>query len=183
MTVELLSALATILLALSLAVERAVTIAKGLWPWLAIETVTSGGETDLVRDRWRRLAVQATAILCGWITAGFLVQPQRGDTPQLTWNLLGFVQVGSGSGAFTLPVLIVGVLASGGSALWSNVVGYTKAVKDAKNAEKASTNLSYITQAQAAGVAPPVKVSFDRRTLRALDEVKSTPPNAFASEA
>lgn len=140
-----LSALAATLLAISLATERAVAILKTLLPEMfEAEKKTDAKEVDLPADRWRRLAVQAIAYLAAWATSAFLV---RGMS---WWD--GLTQ---GSVLDTgLPSALVALLASGGSAFWAQVVGYTSALKDATVARRATESLRFTEQALAMGRTP-----------------------------
>lgn len=124
-----LSVTVAMLLIISLATERLVVVLKTVFPrWLADEKTTATGETDLVGDRGRRLWVQVLALAAAWATAGFL-------TTSGGFNPIGEVDLGT----VTAPVWVVALLASGGSAFWAQVLGYTSAVKDIANARKVAT--------------------------------------------
>jgi len=150
MSIDALSSLVAVVLAVSLAAERLVTVLKTAFPaQLADEQKTEAQEVDLVADRPRRLLVQLLAFAAAWLTATFLT---TNDLTQLGLSSpFKPVQLAAG-GAVTLPAYIVGLLASGGSAFWNNVLGYTKALKDTKQVEKASSTLSYHEQADQLGV-------------------------------
>jgi len=132
-----------ILLALSLASERLVTIVKTVFPWLTEENKTEAQEVDLVKDRPRRLMVQFLAIAASWVTTSLLAN---------SFNPFASLVLGQQPNQVSLPLIVVAILASGGSALWNNILGYTKAVKDTKQVEKASSTLSYHVQAEQQGV-------------------------------
>src|ERR1700741_1903494 len=88
-----LSATIAVLLSISLATERLVTIIKTMFPPLAVEKKNEAGETARKPDRPRRLLLQGIAIAAAWITAAFLaVDP---ETKTLVWNLLGEVPAGT----------------------------------------------------------------------------------------
>ena len=147
MTINNLSEMATTLLAISLASERVVTIAKTAFLiWLADEKKTDAQEVDLVADRTRRLIVLAIAFASSWVTASFLAD---GDGVA---KLIGVVPFGNAPTNFGIPVWIIGLLASGGSSLWSNFLGYTKAVKDVQTQRKASEGLTYSKAAKEQGL-------------------------------
>jgi hypothetical protein len=129
-----LQVLLAYLLAASVASERLVTIVKTFLPTLAEEKKKPTQEVDPVADRWRRVSVLGTAILSAWITVG-LSAP--GNAENISFgNFLPFATVEIG--ALSLPLVLVAVLVSGGSALWNNLLGYTKAVKDTKQVKQAS---------------------------------------------
>jgi hypothetical protein len=144
MNINDLSEMTTILLAISLASERVVTILKTTFPvWLADEKKTEAQEVDLVADKNRRLMILFISFLTSWFAASFLA-----DVPGLVnqelfgaegSTFLGYIKFGDTQ----LPTFILGLLASGGSSLWSNVLGYTKAVKDVQTQRKASEGLEY----------------------------------------
>jgi hypothetical protein len=144
MSLDSLTLLATVLLAISLAAERLITTIKTMWPWLAEEKKTDAQEVDLTADRGRRLIVQVGAFAAAWATAGFLAD--RG-----TFDPLGSITLGAGVASKTFPVWLVGLLASGGSALWNNVLGYTKAAKDSQQVIKASETMKYHLAAEREG--------------------------------
>lgn len=151
MTINDLSELATTLLAISLASERVVTILKTTFPvWLADEKKTEAQEVDLVADRSRRLLVLFISFLASWITAAFLADNPDGKD-WIDLNFFGSISFGKGN-ATNFPVWIMGLLASGGSSLWSNLLGYTKAVKDVQTQRKASEGLQFNMAAQEQGL-------------------------------
>jgi hypothetical protein len=98
--------------ALSVASERLVEIVKGWRPFLSHKTVGDD-------ERKRKLYLHGLAIAAGVVTAflalWFLEEP------------FGAVFVAKGLG--------LGILASGGSALWNSVLTYLIKVKDIKNGE------------------------------------------------
>lgn len=179
MTINDLSEMTTTLLAISLASERVVTILKTTFPvWLADEKKTETQEVDLVADKSRRLLVLLISFAASWITASFLA-----DKPGLLHsNFLGTISFGSAEGNTTdFPVWIMGLLASGGSSLWSNFLGYTKAVKDVQTQRKASEGLQFNKDAQDRGL-----TTFDsglavRRKVDdlVLDQITSMSPPMF----
>jgi hypothetical protein len=149
-----LTSFVSVILAVSLASERLLTMVKAAFPWLAQEQKTDAKEVDLTRDRSRRLVLLAMAWVASWVAASFLVQ---GD-----WTVGSlFAQVAvSGAKDLGIPVPLVGLLASSGSAFWNNVLGITKEAKDTRRVETASAALAFNAQAKAEG-----KQAFDSGTV------------------
>ncbi len=143
MNMDLFNLLVPVLIGISLMSERIVTVFKTAFPWLTEERKTRAKEVDLVADRWRRLAVQVIAFLASWLVASLL--PEDG-------HLFGSLEIGSGADVRSVPVWLVGLLASGGSAFWNNVLGYSKGLKDNQRLLNASGGLAYAERARAAGV-------------------------------
>jgi hypothetical protein len=114
------------ILAISLAGERIVAIVKTMMPgWFADPAAAApdAPAPTLTADRGRRLRVQAVAFAACWMAAASL-------TPG-GFNLLGTLNLDN----LELPTALVGLLAMGGSAFWSQVLGISSALKDLKNAE------------------------------------------------
>ena len=110
-----LSTIVSILVALSVASERLVEIIKGLSSFLNTQN------SDSTKERLRRAALQALAVLAGIITA-LLAQPAIKDiVPGLSGHWKGIVALG--------------LLASGGSGFWNAILGYVLNVKDIKKVE------------------------------------------------
>jgi len=123
--IEQLAALSTILLSISLATERLITIIKTIFPMLADEQKDSNGQVDYRKDKLRRLLVQCISFLAGWTTATFL-------SPH--FDLInGHIKL---TDTVSLHVVLVGFLSMGGSAFWSSILGYAKAVKDIRQQQK-----------------------------------------------
>lgn len=132
-----LSATVAVLLAVSLATERLVAILKTLAPaWLA-EKPAEAAEVDPAADKGRRLRVQAIALICAWVTAAFLVEGG--------WDPLGTVALGR----MDAPVWLVGLLASGGSAFWAQLVGWTGALKDLRRQQSVVEALTVTREVRA----------------------------------
>jgi hypothetical protein len=143
-----LSATIAVLLSISLATERVVTIIKTIFPALAVEKKTAAGEVALAPDRPRRLTLQGIALAAAWITASFLAV---GPNPnEVTWDLFGQVQAGT----LKIWVPIVAILASGGSAFWTQLLQYTGAVRDIAVTRKAVDSLDFRDKADAMGARP-----------------------------
>jgi hypothetical protein len=136
--------------AISVATERLVTIVKTAAPRLfAEEHKTDAKEVDLHADRWRRLRVLAVAFLCAWVTTGLLADTTASD---VGWSFHPFGRVTVGSRA--LSVLFIALLATGGSAFWTQVVGYLGALKDVTQTAKATKSLAFQAQALDMGLTP-----------------------------
>jgi hypothetical protein len=140
MPIDALNSIVAILLSISLAAERLVTIIKTLFPWLAVEKKAQAGEIDVSGDKWRRFVVQLIAFVASWVTSAFLAD--GGFSP------LGVLKFGSGVNIISVPVIVVGLLASGGSAFWNGLLGYTKAVKDVRTNQAARESLEYKNRAR-----------------------------------
>jgi hypothetical protein len=133
MAIDNLSSLIATVLAVSLASERLVTVIKTALPrFLSEETGAGIRPPDPFTDRPRRLSVQLLAFVSSWLTAGFIAE---GGVSILGWQPLGHVMV---SASQSIPAWIIGVLGSGGSALWNNLLGYSKAAKDIRIQERVS---------------------------------------------
>lgn len=135
MPLDTVNALVGALLAISLASERVVTIAKTYWPSLATPRVSTGLILDLHADKPRMLAVQfisfAASLLTCWGMYGFHWLIPFGSTPSIE-----------------MPLPLLALLASSGSAFWSNVLGYTKALKDNQNLNRTASSLAISQKAQ-----------------------------------
>ncbi|MBD2704046.1 hypothetical protein IC229_25600 [Spirosoma sp. BT702] len=181
MNIDDLSEMAATLFAISLASERIVTIAKTAFPvWLANEKKTGAQEVDLVADKGRRLLILAIAFVSACFTASFLVDSDWGLD-----DLYGTIVIGSDRAkGLHLNVLLVGLLASGGSSLWSNLLGYTKAVKEVQTQRKASEGLSYRQKASKEGLTTFDSGNAARRPLdrTVMDRMSTLAPPQFDLE-
>lgn len=182
MSINDLSEMTTTLLAISLASERVVTILKTSFPvFLADEKKTAAQEVDLIADRNRRLLVLLISFVASWTTASFIA-----DTPGTVIKSTFFGSITFGTpenGETAFPVWILGLLASGGSSLWSNLLGYTKAVKDVQNQRRASEGLEFNRSVQESGLTTfdsgvGVRLKMNDTTL---DQLTSLTPPSFDS--
>jgi hypothetical protein len=109
-----LTAIVTLILALSVASERLVEIIKGIIPWLDKKN------DDATKEGWRRAILQSLAVGSGILTAllGSDYLPEGVTKPTELWQILG-----------------LGLLASGGSGFWNSILDYFSGLKDLKNAE------------------------------------------------
>lgn len=140
-----LSSLTAAILTISFATERLITAIKTAAPtWFAEEKRTAAQETDLIADRFRRFRVLGAAYLASWTSAALFAD---GGFDYLGW-------IGFGASNNHLPVFLLGLLATGGSAFWANAIGYLGAAKDIRLQQKASDGLSFKLKAEQVGVSP-----------------------------
>jgi hypothetical protein len=102
-----LTKLVTLIMAISVAGERLVTFVKTLVPWLSSPQVTVP-TNDSTKEIIRKVIVMVIAFLSCWLTA-YLANTDSIIKPWL-----------------------LGLLASGGSAFWTNILTYLKGVSDVK---------------------------------------------------
>jgi hypothetical protein len=134
MSISDLNALVAILLAIALAAERFVTFLKNVFPWLADHPPGSKNAPTDGHEWLRRTSVQTIGFVAAWLVSGYL------SSTTATWSPLGSMAFGDGGG-HKLPVWVVGLLASSGSALWSSVLGLTSAAKDIRKQTVVSTGI------------------------------------------
>jgi membrane glycosyltransferase len=125
---EKLTAVVSLLVALSVAAERLVEIVKGMIPRLNLE------HADPKTEAWRRCCLQLMAILAGIVT----VYLSRRAIPA------GLVNLDDVAGVFAL-----GLLASGGSGFWNSILTYVAKVKEVKEAEVVVKRQDALAQAGA----------------------------------
>jgi hypothetical protein len=143
---EKLTALITIVLAVSLATDRLVTLIKSLIPQLADDPpVNPLVEENEQWKYWRKIAVQVIAFLAAWLTCSFLADKESCD----------FIQCITISDDFKLPVVVVALLSMGGSAFWSDLLGWAKAVKDIKKMERAKEQARFSSVLRAVRATTP----------------------------
>jgi hypothetical protein len=121
MPLDNLSDLSALILAISLATERLVVIVKTVFPQLGEERPPAPGETADEADRMRRLSVLGVAYLCALVTA---------------WLIADGWTIEYGAGRRVISIFGVALLASGGSAFWTQVVGFASAAKDVRKMER-----------------------------------------------
>ena len=102
----------TLLVAVSVAAERAVEIIKNAIPFL------NKHNDDEKKEGWRKTALQVMAVLGGIVTAQLARPAIEGLAP--------------GSWSSPPGILALGLLASGGSGFWNSVLTYVLHVKDIK---------------------------------------------------
>jgi hypothetical protein len=105
-----------LLIALSMATERAVEILKSLVPWL------DNVRTEPTSEGRRRASIQALGVLFGIGIVFF------------TWPIVAQV-MDAGSERNVPTVAALGLLASGGSAFWNSLLGIVLNLKVMKGAE------------------------------------------------
>jgi len=132
-----LTIVVSLLVALSVASERLVEIAKGLIPG-KLGTWLKQPNSDPTQEGIRNAIVQLTAVFAGIVTAyiASAAIPQNVGIPS-DWT-----------GKFAL-----GLLASGGSGFWNSILTYVNKAKDIKSADAEVKNLDM--QARQALTKPP----------------------------
>jgi hypothetical protein len=149
-----LEALTALILSISLATERLVVAVKTTSPtWFADEKKTAANETDRIADRWRRIRVLLTAFIVAFALATLIAdQPITG---------LGFLDglpfwasYGAGENGGKIATPLLALLASGGSAFWTSVVGFVSAARDVRVQQRAAEGLEFRNEAERRGVAP-----------------------------
>ena len=129
---ENLSELSTLLVAVGLATERLVVVIKTVFPALG----PADGARGAKADRSRRLLVLALAYVCALATS---------------WLIAGGMTIQFASARPPMSIFVFAVLASGGSAFWTQVVGFASAAKDARQVQ--------VTQLRQQAKSVPVRVS------------------------
>jgi hypothetical protein len=120
--VDKLSTFFTLMAAMSIAAERVVEILKGIFPSLATT------DTDANKERRRHMMLQVVAALAGIAVAattrtqlnsalGNILQPDSN-----IWSL-------SNMGSMAMKYSIIGVMVSGGSAMWNHALDIVGALK------------------------------------------------------
>jgi len=156
MNTEKLIALVTILSVLSIATERLVEIIKGYWPSLNSQVGVSDpsktdetampADPDPIAEARRKSKVNILSIGCGIITAflassllsGIFKDLLAGDTCSIFNPWVTQVEntpCGLSYSTRVFLVLGLGLLASGGSALWNSILEYLLKIKDLKKIE------------------------------------------------
>ena len=121
MKIEDLVVLFTYLLAISTANERLITLIKTMVPWFSEEAVDFASPASASQFRWKSFAVQCMTIVSAFFTSYIITN--QGLLKDGVWKGL------------EANFWIVGILASGGSAFWSGLLGYTTALKEIKKVE------------------------------------------------
>lgn len=152
---DIVQAVATIL-AISLAGERIVVMVKAIAPRWFQENKPDSGLTPptAVEDSGRKLRVQLVAFASCWAAAAAMVA--RGDFQPFGMLSLGQVD---------FPVVLVGLLAMGGSAFWTQVLGIASALKDLKQVEVAARHVMPQSPVPPSG-AEPAKLPFPGPVVR-----------------
>lgn len=116
MPLDNLSEFSTLLVAVSLATERLVVIVKTIFPRLGMHPAAAG-ESEDVLDRNRRLTVLGVAYVSALLT---------------TWIIADGWTITYGTAGRSISIFGIALLACGGSAFWTQVVGFASAAKDAR---------------------------------------------------
>jgi hypothetical protein len=135
---ELLT-LSTYLLAVSLAAERIVAYVKSTWLWLATEKIDANGQPDPVADKKRQMMVHFVALV-SYVATSLMNDSWDPSDPVKFDNSVA-----------EIPALLVTILSTGGSAMWTNVVGLLNVLKDIKRQDRANRELALIERSKALG--------------------------------
>lgn len=146
---EQLIILSTYLIAVAMATERLVAFVKSIIPWLAKERMDTNGLVDVQGEKLRSFLVLSISLLTAWITVSFLnnsfdptSQMCLSDNSKLCW-----------------PAGVIALLSTGGSAFWSNILGYANAVKDIKRQQRDNQRLDLVEKSTQRGM-PLSKLSI-----------------------
>lgn len=124
-----------LMIALSIAAERMVEITKGVIPILGIV------RTDPKQEKLRKAMLQLLAVASG-IGVTFLAAPMLSESPPAHWSN-------------TTGLLVIGLLASGGSGFWNAILSYLLQLKEIK-----SQTMQQIVDARSSiAMTPPSVVS------------------------
>lgn len=132
-----------LMVALSVAAERLVEITKGVVPFLAI------AREEPRQEKLRKSALQVLALASG-IVVTFLAEPMLASTLPETWHS-------------TTGLVVIGLMASGGSGFWNVILSYLLQVKDIKR--------QTLQQLQMANAKPELP-SAEIATLRPVKSVQ-----------
>lgn len=114
-----LTKLVTLILGISLSSDRLVTLLKSIFPQLAAPPASAGDEpANTWQEITKKVSLMVFAFFCSFITA--LLFPECKDGI-FNMGILGNV-----------PAWFIGLLASAGSAFWTNILGYLSSLKDLK---------------------------------------------------
>jgi hypothetical protein len=139
--IQQLVALSTVMLAISLATERFVALVKSFWPWLAEERKDANNLIDVVPERKRILAVQLVSLVGAYLTTSIANDCFNPGTdfcfgdPKVCW-----------------PAGIIALLGSGGSAFWTQILGYANAVKEVTKQQRAEQRMQLADKANQRGI-------------------------------
>jgi hypothetical protein len=123
--VDKLSTFFTLMAAMSIAAERVVEIIKGIFPSLAATA------TDTNKERRRHMLLQIVAALAGIAVAATTrtqLNSVLGNILQPDNDIWSFSNMGS----MAMKYSIIGVMVSGGSAMWNHALDIVGALKTAQ---------------------------------------------------
>ncbi len=113
------------ILGVSLASERLIELFKTLFPALAYQhSLTDENSENLTSEKSRRIVIQLISVLCGYLSVG-LIYGEWSGSHQFP-------------GGQNINVFLLAILSSGGSVFWTQILGYSKALKDLKKLEARS---------------------------------------------
>jgi hypothetical protein len=119
--------LLTLVLGISVAGERLVTIIKSFTPWLPAPAGTGATGPVTNSDIAKRIALIVISFGCCLLTTALFHK----NAPSLSAFDMGTVG--------KISSWIVALMATGGSAFWTNLLGYFSALKDATNLQAAQS--------------------------------------------
>ena len=124
-----LSQIVALLIILSVAAERLVEIIKNLLPsdWLSKEN------PNPQKEEWRKFSLQLLAVGAGMLTA-FLAKA-LGALPKIEGTAI------QGIDTKIFGLILLGLLASGGSGFWTSILTYVSKLKEIKKSEAAMTRV------------------------------------------
>ena len=130
MEVSIITKLISIVLAVSLASERLVSILKTISPWLAGPQPPSTPLPDSRMERVRKVVVMLISFFIGWLMSSY----SDGE-----FKIFDSLDIGINN--FKIPYFIIGLMASGGSAFWTSILSYVKAVRDVSTQQNVQETL------------------------------------------
>ncbi|PWK80180.1 hypothetical protein LX99_00644 [Mucilaginibacter oryzae] len=137
MDISAITKLISVILAISLASERLITLVKTNFSWLQEPPPTVPPVND-GKEKTRRSALMIIAFIVSWVTARY----SNGEH--------GFFETfWLGKDDTHIPVALIGLMASGGSAFWTNLLGYVSAVKDVNKQKSQQETLNTSAQLSA----------------------------------
>ena len=157
--------LISVILSISLASERLVTFLKSVFPYLAGPQAPDIPDPNSNEEKVRKITLMIISFLTAWIAASFL----NGK-----FDL--FDGLDTKIENIKIPFLIIGLMASGGSAFWNSLLSYVKASRDVtqqqnfqESVRSKQLNLAGITRqtktisfiAKFSGGAGTLKIQFD----------------------
>lgn len=122
--------LVSLILGISLAGERLVTLIKTIFPHLAAPPASAGDRPDDSPSAiFKKVLLMVIAFLCCWLSAQLLFGIHN---LTVTIGTIG-----------PIYVWFLGLLASAGSAFWTNILGYLSALKDLNNQKALQAKMAF----------------------------------------
>lgn len=117
-----LQEISAVVLTVSLLNERLIEILKTYIPWFADQFDELSDEKTKRQEQFRKIIIQSITIITGVIAASILAYEEK----EFEWYCFHSAVYKE------VNVIILGVLSSGGSAVWNHIIGFLKAVKDVR---------------------------------------------------